>query len=246
MRTARAISKSGYYHVILRGDGKRQIFEDDFDRRAFLGLVESCLVARGVDVVAWCLMSNHVHLVVCDTEENLSEAVGSLAMRYARRFNARTGHVGHVFQERFKSSPIESDAYLLEAVRYVHNNPEKSGICRAEEYPWSSYSEYAAGPKICDTEVILDMLGGVEGFKEFCSAAPSTIYRFTGHVRIPDDEMGEVARSVLGDASVYDVRALPAGERNEKLRALRECGLSVRQIERLTGIGAKTITRATT
>lgn len=169
MRKARAVSESGFYHVILRGDGKRQIFEDDADRRAFLSLVECCLVARGVDVVAWCLMSNHVHLVVCDTEESLSEAVGSLAMRYARRFNSRTGHVGHVFQERFRSSPIESDAYLLEAVRYVHNNPEKSGICRAEEYTWSSYSEYVAGSKICDTEVILDMLGGVEGFKEFRS-----------------------------------------------------------------------------
>lgn len=246
MRVARRVSESGYYHVILRGDGKRSIFEDDDDRRAFLQLLSEQVVNRGVHVIAWCLMGNHVHLVVRDSNRCLSVAVGSLAMRYAQRFNMRTGHVGHVFQERFRSSPIESDAYLLEAVRYVHNNPEKSGICRAEEYPWSSYSEYVAGSRICDTEVVLDMLGGVEGFKEFCSAVPSPIYRFSGRARISDDEMGEVARSVLGDASVYDVRALPVGERNEKLRALRECGLSVRQIERLTGIGAKTITRATT
>ncbi|WP_241147213.1 hypothetical protein [Olsenella sp. An285] len=90
------------------------------------------------------------------------------------------------------------------------------------------------------------MLGGVEGFKEFCAAVPALSYRFSGRVRIADDEMGEMARSVLGDVSVYDVKALPVEERNERLRALRECGLSVRQVERLTGIGAKTITRATT
>ncbi|HIY52240.1 MAG TPA: transposase [Candidatus Olsenella avicola] len=246
MRAARRVSESGYYHVILRGDGKRRIFEDDDDRREFLKLLSEQVVNRGVDIIAWCLMDNHVHLVVQDSSSCLSIAIGSLAMRYAQRFNMRTGHVGHVFQERFKSSPIESDAYLLEAVRYVHNNPEKSGICRAEEYPWSSYSEYVTSSWITDTETVLDMLGGVEGFKEFCAAVPALSYRFSGRVRIADDEMGEMARSVLGDVSVYDVKALPVEERNERLRALRECGLSVRQVERLTGIGAKTITRATT
>ena len=115
MRAARRVSESGYYHVILRGDGKRRIFEDDDDRREFLKLLSEQVVSRGVDIVAWCLMDNHVHLVVQDSSSCLSIAIGSLAMRYAQRFNMRTGHVGHVFQERFKSSPIESDAYLLEA-----------------------------------------------------------------------------------------------------------------------------------
>ena len=246
VRAARRASESGYYHVILRGDGRRNIFEDDDDRRAFLELLSRQLIDRGVDVVAWCLMDNHVHLVPCDSEGCLSKAVGSLAMRYAQRFNARTGHVGHVFQERFKSFPIESDAYLLEAVRYVHNNPERGGICPAEKYRWSSYSEYATDSGISKRDVVLDMLGGKEGFKEFCAAAPKVNYRFSGGARIPDDEMREVARAVLGDIPAYDVKTLPMGERNERLLALREGGLSVRQIERLTGIGAKTITRATT
>ena len=76
-------------------------------------MLERQVVTRGVDVIAWCLMDNHVHLVLCDGERRLSEAIGALAMRYAQRFNARSGHVGHVFQERFKSIPIEYSAKHL-------------------------------------------------------------------------------------------------------------------------------------
>ena len=67
MRAARRVSESGYYHVILRGDGKRRIFEDDDDSREFLKLLSEQVVNRGVDIVAWCLMDNHVHLVVQDS-----------------------------------------------------------------------------------------------------------------------------------------------------------------------------------
>ena len=221
MRASRRVSETGYYHVILRGNGRQRIFEDDADRYAFLEILSGQVVARGVDVVAWCLMDNHVHLVLCDGDGRLSEAIGALAMRYAQRFNVRSGHRGHVFQERFKSVPIESEPYLLEAVRYVHNNPQKVGICEARDYPWSS-------------------------FGEFCRSTSSVFYRFDAGGRVPDDEMSDVAAHVLGDVSPHELKTLPRGERNELLAALRTARLSVRQIERLTGIGAKTITRATT
>lgn len=246
MRASRRVSETGYYHVILRGDGRQRIFEDDADRRAFLELLERQVVTRGVDVIAWCLMDNHVHLVLCDGERQLSEAIGALAMRYAQRFNARSGHVGHVFQERFKSIPIESESYLLEAVRYVHNNPHKAGICEACDYPWSSYGEYVGSPSLTNTDIVLDLLGGKGGFEEFCRSTSSVFYRFEGGGRVPDDEMGDVALNVLGRVSPHELKTLPRGERNELLAALRTARLSVRQIERLTGIGGKTITRATT
>ena len=246
MRVSRRVSETGYYHVILRGNGRQRLFEDDADRRAFLELLSRQVVDRGVEVIAWCLMDNHVHLVLCDGDGRLSEAIGALAMRYAQRFNARSGHIGHVFQERFKSVPIESEPYLLEAVRYVHNNPQKAGICEARDYPWSSFGEYVGSPSLTNTSVILDLLGGRDGFEEFCRSTSPVFYRFDEGGRVPDDEMRDVAVHVLGDVSPNELKVRPRGERNELLSALRTARLSVRQIERLTGIGAKTITRATT
>lgn len=248
-RASRRISESGFYHVILRGDGKRQLFEDDCDREVFLDLLSTQVVEHGVDVIAWCLMGNHVHLVLLDARGRLSEVMAALAMRYAQHFNRRTGHVGHVFQERFRSMPIEDDAYLLEAVRYVLNNPARAGICPAESYRWSSYREYAGAipPRLTRVDIILDMVGGSEGMVELCSrAADPAAYRFDDRARIPDDEMSDVAARILGDVDASHLGQLPICERNERLRALRRGRLSVRQIERLTGIGRKTITRVTT
>ena len=246
MRAARRVSESGYYHVVVRGNGKQRLFENDEDRRFFLKLLREYAHACEIDIIAWCLMDNHVHLIFCDCAGRLSEAMGKMAMRYARWFNARSGHVGHVFQGRFKSSPIERDQYLLEAVRYVHNNPSKAGVCDAEDYPWSSYHEYAGTPEYAKTEVVLDMLGGPEGFSQFCREDPSVEYLFVEGVRIPDEEAGNVAGRVLGDVGFSEVKSLSREKRDELLRELRASRLSVRQIERLTGIGAKTITRATT
>lgn len=246
VRVARQVSGSGYYHVVLRGSGRQVIFEDDADRRAFLLAAQRCLVGAGVAVVAWCLMDNHAHLIVRDDADCLSGAVHRLATTYARRYNVRTGHVGHVFQERFRSSPIEDEAYLLEAVRYVHNNPEKAGVCRAEEYPWSSYPDYRGRPHeelAVERDVVLGLLGGEEGFAEFCRASAGP-YRPPSGARLDDGEALEAARRVLGEVTLAEVRTLPPARRNALLRALRDEGLSVRQVERLTGVGRNIVARA--
>ena len=143
-RQSRAVSESGYYHVMLRGTGKRRLFEDDLDRRAFLRFASTATERYGVTVIAWCLMDNHVHLILLDQTHGLSGAMASLCTSYAKYVNERTGSVGHVFENRFKSKPIEDDSYLLVAVRYVHCNPAKAGICDAANYQWSSYHEYVS------------------------------------------------------------------------------------------------------
>lgn len=248
-RQARERANSGFYHVVLRGNGRQVIFEDDRDRRDFLEGLREHSAASGVRVIAWCLMDNHVHLIVEDGEEALSEMLQRLSGEYAQRFNRRSGHAGHVFESRFKSHAIEDDGYLLQAVRYVHNNPAKAGICATDDYAWSSYGEYlgrrrAYGDVVAATSLVLELCGGVEGFVVFSREGGGTYY-FDGGRRIPDGEMGEVARSFLGDVEPREVGSLPRPERNLLLRGLRQSGLSVRQIERLTGIGHGTITRVT-
>ena len=244
-RLPREISDSGFYHVILRGSGKQIIIEDDADRRAFLDMLAIGADAAGISILAWCLMDNHVHMVLEDPHRALSDMMKRLAGSYAQRFNRKTGHTGHVFENRFKSCAIENDAYLLQAIRYVHDNPAKAGICPADEYPWSSYHEYVESSEITDVGLVLDMLGGAEGFVAYSDDGQPRSYRFDRRARVPDDEMADVAHLVLGSVPARDVRALGKPDRDDALRALREIGLSVRQIERLTGIGHGTISRVT-
>ena len=244
-RAPRAIAESGFYHVILRGNGKQIIFEDDADRRVFLELLARRAGDAGIRVLAWCLMDNHVHMVLEDPEQGLSEMMQRLSGDYAQRFNRKSGRVGHVFESRFKSCAIESDAYLLQAIRYVHDNPENAGICSATEYPWSSYHEYVGLGEISDTSLALDMLGGIEGFVAFSHPEQRRTYRFDRRARVPDEEVSKVARLALGDLPAHEVKALPKTERDQRLLDLREVGLSVKQIERLTGIGTCTISRVT-
>lgn len=266
-RTSRRVAESGYYHVMLRGNGKQVIFEDDRDRRAFLDCLARVLEESGLALIAWCLMSNHVHLLLSDAAGRLSGAMHALATRYAGYFNARTGRVGSVFAGRFKSMPVESDAQLVAAVRYIHQNPEKAGICPAAEYPWSSYHEYVRGgeghegsavekgvragsvamdaqpglaptlPALADVSVVLDLVGGVEGFLEMSASERPNDYCFRPGARISDTDVLEVARAAVFPEDPRRLREASGAGRNRSLLALRNAGLTTRQIERVTGIG---------
>ena len=244
-RAPRQISKTGYYHVMLRGCGRQILFEDDSDREHFLSCLEDGLTVGHLACIAWCLMDNHVHLLLFDESDGLSRALHVVATSYARYFNAKAGRVGPVFQDRFRSVPVEDERQLLAAVLYIHNNPFKAGIAPVEQYPWSSHREYIGTARYIDPAAVLDLVGGAEGFIELTAQNQENAYFFKPGVRIPDDEMLEAARVALHGV---DPRTLPSADvskRNEGLRVLRTAGLSIRQIERLTGIGRNTISRAT-
>ena len=241
------MAESGFYHVRLRGNGRQTLFESDADRLVFLDLIRSHLIGRGIEVIAWCLMGDHIHLVLRDEGEQLSNGMHGLASAYARHFNRSSGHVGHVFQGRYGSSPIETDAYLLEAVRYVHNNPAKAGICAARDYPWSSYREYSGdgGYGIASTRLVLDMIGDAEQFERFSDHYDDEHYRPRFSARMSDEEAMEIARAELGGTDPSQLKSLPVERRDALLRTLRERGISPTQLERLSGIGRKTIARVT-
>ena len=241
-------SNSGYYHVTTRGNGKQLLFESDEDRKVFLAMLRNRLEENKAELLAWCLMDNHVHLITHDEGGCLSVLMHDLLTGYARYYNGRTGHVGHVFQGRFGSFSIDGEQYLLAAVRYVHDNPEAAGICPAAVYPWSSYAEYmgVSDHAYTSTVLVLDLLGGVEGFRAFSSSTSDALrdVRF-----LPNKQGSEVRRALAvlvpwEVASPSGVKALPKAERNAALAALRCAGWSVRGIERLTGIGRSAVARA--
>ncbi len=130
------------YHLTARGDGQEDIYLDDEDRAQFLGLVGAICERLNWVCYAYCLMSNHYHLVMETPDGNLSRGMRQLNGVHTQRLNARHGRVGHVFQGRYKAILVERDSYLLELCRYVVLNPVRAGMVRhAGQWRWSSYRD---------------------------------------------------------------------------------------------------------
>ena len=132
-------NRIGLYHVINRGVEKRPIFLDDPDRLRFLTLVDEQKAVFDYNVIAYCLMSNHYHLLLEMKAENLSFALKRLGQDYAQYFNRKYNRVGSLWQGRFKSWLVYDEKYLRVLIKYIECNPIKKGITsRIGEYPWAS------------------------------------------------------------------------------------------------------------
>lgn len=244
-RGPRKRCESNVYHVVVRGVGRQRIFEDDADRRAFVDLLFSAARKQGVDVPAWCLMDNHVHMLLTADLDCVSKAMRSLETQYAQLFNSTHGHVGHVFQGRFKSVPVEDDPQLMAAVRYIHRNPVAAGLARdCGDWRWSSYLSYAKEPWD-DADCVRGAFGTRAAFVSF-HAEGEDDEGDPGHAeprrRCGDSEALDLLNRTCGGAEALVV--MGKVERDASIRRLKMSGLSVRQIERLTGIGRSIIQRA--
>ncbi|MEA1940284.1 MAG: transposase [Candidatus Caldatribacteriota bacterium] len=142
-RKARKLSSTNIYHVMIRGNRKQDIFLDDEDRFKFLKVLRKVKQKKEYTLYAYCVMNNHVHLLIKEKDEQLSQTMKRINVSYANYFNKKYRQVGHLFQDRFKSEPIEDDNYLLAVLSYIHNNPLNAFIVKKlEEYAWSSYCLY--------------------------------------------------------------------------------------------------------
>ena len=138
-RLPRTVFANLPHHIAQRGSNREDVFFTDEDREAYLSWLKEYSDKHQVEILAYCLMTNHIHLVaVPATEDGLQRVLKPLHMRYAQRINRERGWKGHLWQGRFFSSPLD-DAYLWAAVRYVERNPVRAGMVkRAENYRWSS------------------------------------------------------------------------------------------------------------
>lgn len=162
-RHERSRSKSGYYHIMIRGNERKNIFLDDEDRLRFIKIIHDKKQDGGFFVHAFCLMDNHVHLMLSEGKEDVATVMKRINVSYVSYFNKKYRRVGHLFQDRFKSELIEDDAYVLALVRYIHRNPIKAGMVNMpEEYKWSSYLSFLEEDdyigRIVDRDLILEMI----------------------------------------------------------------------------------------
>jgi REP-associated tyrosine transposase len=134
------------HHVIQRGNRQQPIFFSDADRRRYVEMLTEACARHATRCLAWCLMDNHVHLVLVPSgADSLRATMASAHTRYAQRINLGHGVSGHLFQGRFASYAMD-EAHLMVAVRYVENNPVKAGmVANAEDWPWSSARAHVLG-----------------------------------------------------------------------------------------------------
>ena len=242
---------TGFYHVCARGMGGQLIFESDEDRWEFLELMRDCCRDAQVTIVAWCLMSEYVDLVLLDYEDEMSAAMQRMLLTYARRFNKRTGRAGCLFRERFERRSLDTDWQVMEAIRSVHANPQEAGIALIERYPWSSFDEYLRAYNndmtrgFSDPSCVLELFGSAEGFIAYSLSTPDG-----GEPALCDMKETEWERHAFAEklakglgVPLHVVKAAPSAQRNVVILGLHDAGFTVRQIERYTGIGKSTVSR---
>ena len=153
-----------YYHILSRGNEKREIFRDEKDYPRFLEDMGQMVGRFQLEMHAYVLMSNHYHLLVRTQDANLSRAIQWLGVSYAVWFNRRHGRSGHLFQGRFKSFVVQDDRYFTAMCYYIHGNPLRAGIVKKlSDHRWSSYPAYAdkrSQPSWLTTDLVLGMHGG--------------------------------------------------------------------------------------
>ena len=239
-RTARKMSSTGIHHVIIRGINRQQIFEEQADYEKFLAILAEVKEISGCKLFAYCLMGNHLHVLVKEGGESISEVFRRIGARYVVWFNRKYGRIGHLFQDRFKSEPVETDEYLLHLLSYIYRNPVEAGICQEpEEYDWSSRKYLGKGGledeaelfEIVPLKVILEYEGGGSGKVDLPGVKTSR------RIALSDNEVFDSLKKLSGAENTTAFQGLDKGTQREVFVQLREQGASIRQLARLSGYG---------
>ena len=247
-RKARTASSTNIYHVMLRGINKQVIFEEDGDRWYFLSTLKYCKEVSGFRLYAFCLMSNHVHLLLETGEEPLETVFKRIGSRYVKWFNQKYQRTGHLFQDRFRSENVETDRYFMTVLRYILQNPMKAGMeFEVGKYRWTSYRAYEhGGGNITDTEYAEAVFGGRDKLIAFCKQENDdrAMEENEFNWRIQDDEAIEIMNRISKCGCVSEFQQLDRELKRIYVREMYLERLSQKQISRITGMAEKTIAKA--
>ncbi|MCC3648470.1 transposase [Cytobacillus oceanisediminis] len=256
-REARKKSKTGIYHIIWRGANRQEIFHDDEDWTKFLEILKKYKKNCELIIYTWCLMSNHVHLLIKEGNENISAAMKRIGVSYVGYYNWKYRTTGHLFQDRFKSEGVENRKYFLTVVRYIHQNPVKAGMVnQPAEWRWSSCRGYygkSIYPKtLLDSDYVLKMFSddirvARKKFKEFNEARNNDkcLEDQVNQNRLTDIEARLEIKKLLGAMEIAQVKSLPKAKRNEVLQKVKGIdGLSLRQAARIFGVSLNLVFKA--
>ena len=251
-RKPRKLSSTGIYHIILRSVNQHIIFEDDSDYHKFLYILSDCKMKYSIEIYAYCLMNNHIHILMKSSSEKLSSFFQSLGSKFVRWYNNKYLRSGHLFQERFHSTAIETDHAFLAALVYIHNNPIKASMCRyPSEYYWSSCSTYYGRKNsLVDLAYPISIAGSKDSLLAFFSRESDNSndnlfandHRQSKHF-LTDDKALEIFKSITRLSSTSETANICKVERNSYIRVLRKVGLTIKQVARLMDTSETTVKR---
>lgn len=249
-REARKKSRSGIYHVMIRGINRQTIFEDDEDKLKFLGSLKKFKEISKFHLYSYCLMDNHIHLLMKETEETISEAIKRISSSYVYWYNVKYERCGHLFQERFKSERVENTAYFLTVLRYIHQNPLKARLAKdVFESKWTSIHEYVGRVDIVDVDLVLQLFSpdkrkAIELFRIYMSESnDDQCLDDIVKVRMSDKEVREYLE-IIGITSISEIQQMSKEDRDQVIRRMKGLqGVSHRQLSRVTGISKSVIQR---
>lgn len=255
-RTARQKSPNGIYHIMMRGINREPIFHDDEDCRHFLSLLIHTRLPDAFDLYAYCLMVNHVHLLICERSDDISRTMKRINSRYVSWHNAKYDRIGPLFQDRFKSLNVEGDRYLLTVLRYIHLNPVKANLVESpEDYAWSScrnlYTATEEPSDLLNLRFILKLFDesfpvAIERLKHF-TLQPHTdkISDFEDFAKISDAQLRQDILTLLGGQPLSGIKTLDKKDRDALLQKIKTIeGATHRQIARVLALAPSVIFKA--
>ena len=223
-RKAREKGESGIYHIILRGNGRQEIFHDDEDFIRFIETLDRYKTETKMKVHGWCLMHNHIHLLLEEGKEELSATMKRIGVSFVWFYNRKYDITGHLFQDRFKSEIIDSDEYLMTVIRYIHQNPIKAGLAiKPAGWKWSScagyYGEEIFPPGLLYSEFILGLFSEERNtaINEFIKFNESTnddkCLDYNIRIRLNDEEAMQEIKKIMTDINPVEIKSLPKKQR---------------------------------
>lgn len=243
-RQPRRKSETGIYHIMLRGMNKQTIFEDEQDKIKFTSILKRYKGLCNYQLFAYCLMDNHIHLLL-KVESEPGEIIKRLASSYVYWYNWRHKRIGHLFHDRFRSEPVETDQYFLTVLRYIHQNPVKGGLCKQiAEYKYSSYSDYLCTSNLVDTDFCFDILDSKQFVQFNNEYTDETCLDISdARFRLTDEEAQMIINTVCNINDISDFKKIEKKQRDQFLKKCTDNGISIRQLSKLTGLGISTIRR---
>ena len=238
---SREYSHTDVYHIIIKGIDSQDIFYDDKDRIIFLKHLLETKLKFFYRIYAYCLMSNHVHLVLSVEDNLLSKSIQSLTIKYAHYFNKKYKRSGPFVQNRFNSKVVENRNYFLEVCRYVHRNPENAGFEKTQNYKWSSYKTYIskAESKIVDKKTLMYYFNhNIDDFIKYTSFQEiSLTTEYNEWINFAEFELmdklsdSDVIKIVMKHFGISDSSDIPCFFRQKNEHEFKELISSLKQIK---------------
>ena len=226
---------------MLRGINKQVMFAEDEDRQKFLSIVAECRQKCGCRLYAYCLMGNHVHLLIEENGEPIDRIMKKIGSTYVSWYNLKYSRSGHLFQDRFRSEPVDDDEYFYTVIRYIHQNPVKAGLSDDLHYRFSSFREYLRPEEnnMVDADIVLAGTDREAFIRsqytdggERCLDVPET----TAPLRVTDEKAQMIINKISKTENISEFQTLAPEVQVKNIVKCHKKGVSIRQLSRMTGV----------